>query len=34
MCSEVITTRQKPSRLAAVPKICCEVLFAMVAALR
>ncbi len=28
MCKEVITNRQKPNKLAAVFKMCCEVLFA------
>lgn len=29
MWSEVITKRQNPKRLADVPRICCEVLFAI-----
>jgi hypothetical protein len=28
-CKEVIMNKQKPSRLAAVPKMCCDVLFAI-----
>lgn len=29
ICNEVIINKQKPSKLAAVPKICCDVLFAI-----
>jgi hypothetical protein len=29
MCNDVITKRQKPSKLADVPRICLDVLFAM-----
>lgn len=28
-CNEVITKRQKPSRFAEVPRICCEVVLAI-----
>jgi len=30
MCKEVITNKQNPKRFAEVPKMCCEVLFAII----